>query len=210
MSMPPPGPSAGETPASVPHPAVHPGPGQAPAAKKSRVPRLLVIVAVGVVALLAAGIGAFLMGRDYRTYQVVQGCGPYNCIPALKADTVIEALKREGHTCEQESGDIWYCDMMVGSVHFKSQVGVSEGYIYRLSAEVFHADDERLTDGGMAYMSWFATLPYRDDPATTEEIKDWLAEQIDARKDTKATILDYKYTLLIEKSKFSLDIRSPR
>lgn len=208
MSMPPPGPSAGETFASVPDPAGNPG--RAPAAKKSRAPRLIVLLVVGVVALLAAGIGAFLMGRDYRTYQVVQGCGPYNCIPALKAGTVIEALKGEGHTCKQESRDVWYCDMMVGSVHFKSSVGVSEGYIYQLTAEVFHADDERLTDGGMAYMSWFATLPYRDDPAATEEIKDWLAEQIDARKDTKATILDYKYTLLIDKSKFSLDIRSPR
>src|SRR5690606_8366412 len=88
MSMPPPGPSAGEPSRYGPDPAGTPG--RAPAAKKSRAPRLIVLLVVGVVALLAAGIGAFLMARDYRTYQVVQGCGPYNCIPALKAGTVIE------------------------------------------------------------------------------------------------------------------------
>lgn len=192
-------------PPPVPH--APRAPVQAPGGR--RPPRLLVVAVAGLVAFLAAGAGAYLIARDHRTYQVTQSCGGHNCIPALRTAALVEALKGRGHTCKQE-GREWFCDLMVGSVHFKVWVSDADGHIHRISAEVFHAEKEKVTKAGKTYLAWFAILPYRDDAAATAEIRNWLTEQLEAGKETKATILDYQYVLTTPKDGgVSLDIRAP-
>ncbi|MEO3888381.1 hypothetical protein [Nonomuraea sp. B5E05] len=172
--------------------------------------RWILILAAGLAAFLAAGAGAYLYARDLRAGQVTQSCGSRDCIPGLEASALRDALRSRGHTCEDKSRGSWMCEMVVGSVHFEAWVESSDGGVHRLSPRVFHADDDPLTKAGLAYLTWFAVLPYRDDPAATAEIRNWLTSQTEAGKDTQATILDYTYVLRTsEKAHVRLDIRIP-
>ncbi|WP_166427673.1 hypothetical protein [Nonomuraea mesophila] len=172
--------------------------------------RWVLILAAGLAAFLAAGAGAYLYARDLRAGQVTQSCGSRDCIPGVEASELLDGLRGRGHTCENASGGSWMCEMVVGSIHFEAGVEVSDGGVYRLSPEVFHADDDPLTEAGLAYLTWFAVLPYRDDPAAKAEIGNWLNAQVEAGKDTQATILDYTYVLRTsKKAHVRLDIRIP-
>lgn len=77
----------------------------------------------------------------------------------------LDALRGRGHTCEDTSGGSWLCEMVVGSIGFQAWVHVSDGGVHRLTGTVFHADGDPLTEAGLAHLTWFAVLPYRDDPA---------------------------------------------
>ncbi|WP_194244269.1 hypothetical protein [Nonomuraea phyllanthi] len=171
--------------------------------------RRTIVTVAGLLALLLAGTGAYLFTRDIRLNQFTQSCGSRDCIPGLQASGVTEALKKKGHSCKRQEHDSWYCDLVIGSMTFKATISFSDGYVYRLTADVFHADNGKLTKAGMAYLTWFATLPYRDDPATSADITKWLAEQVAAAKDTKARIADYEYVLLTPQKSVELDIRIP-
>ncbi|WP_043632962.1 hypothetical protein [Nonomuraea candida] len=170
--------------------------------------RWILILAAGLAAFLAAGAGAYLYARDVRAGQVTQSCGARDCIPGVEAAALVEALKGRGHACENPSKGAWSCQMVVGSIAFQSWVHVSDGGVHRLTGKVFHADGGPLTEAGRAYLSWFAVLPYRDDPAAAAQIRDWLTQMIEADKDTKATILDYTYVLVTSKDDaVELDVR---
>ncbi|MEV4569842.1 hypothetical protein AB0K12_39295 [Nonomuraea sp. NPDC049419] len=172
--------------------------------------RWLVILAAGLAAFLAAGTGSYLYAHDLRAGQVTQSCGARACIPGLKASALLDALKGRGHECEDASGGAWLCEMVVGSIGLQARVNVSDGGVHRLTGTVFHADGDPLTEAGLAYLTWFAVLPYRDDPAATAQIRDWLTKMIEVDKDTQATILDYTYVLVTSKGDaVQLDIRIP-
>ncbi|WP_204018123.1 hypothetical protein [Sphaerimonospora thailandensis] len=150
---------------------------------------------IALVVFLAAGGGAYALTRDYRSNQMTQDCGnSYGCIPGLKVTTLVEALKDRGHTCEEKSSS-WHCDMVIGHVYFDLWLQTSGGYIYSVSVRLHRMDDKALTGTGLSYLSWFAALPFRDDPVLTKEIEGWIAQQLENNKDTKATIGDYEYVL---------------
>lgn len=156
--------------------------------------RRTVVLVVGVVAFLIAAVSVYLFARDHRANQVTQSCGNYACIPGIEAATVVKALEGQGHACQAEFNHR-YCELLIGSVHYKVTLSVADEHIYEIAARVYRADGAALTETGTAYLTWFATLPYRDDAATTADIADWLAEQIESGKETKATVLDYQYLL---------------
>lgn len=188
---PPPPPAVPDVPAPGPGPGPDPEP--APPGERRSSHRVVAVVA-GLVAFLVAGVGAYLLARDYQVNQVTQSCGSYACIPRLKAATVVKALEDQGYAC-QASFNHRYCELRVGTVNFKVTLSVADEHIYEIDASIFRSDGAPLTKTGVDFLSWFATLPYRDDPVTTTDIQEWLAEQIKKDKETKATILDYQYVL---------------
>lgn len=187
------GPPPGQPPSAAGPSLPGAAPGPAPGGGRSR--RGLVVLLVGLVVFLAAGGGAYALARDYRVNQMTQDCGrSHGCIPALKITTLAEALRDRGHTCDEKDSS-WHCDMVIGRVYFDVWLQTSEEYIYSISVRLFRMDDKALAGTGLAYLSWFAALPFRDDPVLTKEIEGWITQQIDANKDTKATIGDYEYVI---------------
>ncbi|OPG13301.1 hypothetical protein [Microbispora sp. GKU 823] len=169
--------------------AASPAPGRRPSSRRG-----LALVA-GLVAFLLAGTGAFVLARNHRAAQVTVSCDDdYGCVPGLKAMSALGSLRDQGYTCTTESDD-WHCELTIGTTYFDVWFRVYDELIHKMSIRVNRAGDDTMATTGVAYLSWFATIPYRDDPATSKDIRDWLAEQIAKHKETKAKILDYEYVL---------------
>lgn len=198
MSMTPPGqPGAAWAPHASPDPSAPSPLGSAaapPGGSDAGGVSRAALIALSVVLFLVAGTGAFFVARSYRLVQASQPCGGYRCIPQLEIDAVTEALRKQGHTCQQQH--IHYdCDLRIGTVHFETTLTVADNHIHTISSSIYRAGSDPVTKTGLAYLGWFATLPYRDDPVTSAEIQKWLAQSVEANKETKATIGDYQYVL---------------
>jgi hypothetical protein len=173
-----------------------------PVGKPARWRRALVIaVALGLVGFLAAGIGAYAAVSSYRSAQGTVSCtGAWGCIPGLKASKVVEAVKAQGHECAFKNS--WTCELWIGPIKFETQLSVSQGYISAVDLRVVRPDGDQASSAIMPYLLWFASLPYAGDAATVSDIKNWLTQQVEARKKTKAKIGDYSYELDAAKPTF--------
>lgn len=156
--------------------------------------RWIVVVAVGLAAFLVASAGSYLGARSFRGSQASQSCDIYRCIPRLDAVTVVEALKGQGHTCKQDYNH-WNCELRVGQTGFKASLQISGELIARIDAEVRNLGGDSVSPAGMAYLNWFAIMPYARDSATMAQIEDWLRQQVEGVEDSEATIGDYQYRL---------------
>jgi hypothetical protein len=154
----------------------------------------LLLPALGVVMLLLAGLGAFFLARSYQGSRASQSCGGYDCIPRLEAAKVVKALQDKGHTCTEDLNHRT-CSLRIGLVRFEAALQVADGLIHAISVRIKRDESEPVTETGLAYMNWFATLPYARDAETSAQIEAWVAEQVNGNKDTKAKIGDYEYRL---------------
>jgi len=169
-------------------------PGSAPASASGGGKRWLVTVAVAVVVLLAAGITSYVVSSSYARTAVSQSCDIYKCIPRLKAESVVTALKDRGYTCTTDANHET-CELQIGAFYFDASLQVSEGLITRINLRVYREASAPLTPGSVAFLKWFGALPYRDDPVLAAEIEAWVDQQVEATKDAKAVIGDYEYSL---------------
>jgi hypothetical protein len=170
-----------------------PSGGGAPSGENGR-RKWLLLPALGAVTLLLVGLGAFFLARSYEGSRASQSCGSYDCIPRLEAAKVVKALQDKGHTCTEELNHRT-CDLRIGLVLFEATLQVTDGLIHAISVRIYRADSDPVTGTGLAYLNWFATLPYARDAETSAQIEAWVAEQVNGNKDTKATIGDYEYGL---------------
>lgn len=154
----------------------------------------MIVVAVAVAVLLVSGISAYAVTTNYRKGDISQSCDTYQCIPRLKAETVVKALEERGHTCSTDYNH-QTCKLRIGAFYFEATLQVAAGLITRINLRVYREQSAPLTPGSVAYIKWFAALPYRDDPVLTGQIEEWVDQQIEATEDTKATIGDYEYVL---------------
>ncbi len=159
--------------------------------------RWLVTAAVAVAVLLASGGTSYAIARSHGKSGTSQSCDVHKCIPRLKAATVVEALTERGYTCSANLNQR-RCQLRAGVFYFDSTLQVSEELITRIHLRVFREASAALTPRSVAYLTWFGTLPYRDDPRLTGQIEAWVSEQVEAQKDAKATIGDYEYTLTVK------------
>jgi hypothetical protein len=195
-------PSAGPPPVGPPPvglPSAGPPPvGPPPGGKQRRWSRVLVIAAaVGLVGLLAAGIGTYVAVSSYQSGKRIVSCGAYECIPGLKASSVIEALKAQGHECKAEEYSTT-CELSIGPIRFEARMEVSKGLIPSATVSVDTIGDQA-SSSAMPYLLWFAVLPYADDSATMADIRNWLTQQVEGHKTTKATIGDFEYEVKADK-----------
>lgn len=185
-------------PAASPQPTFGP-PGQPPAGPPAPTGggsrRWLLVVVLGVVMLLLAATGAYLGVRGYRGTQLSQSCDSYQCIPRLEATTVVDALKEQGYTCTKDYNHST-CDLRVGFTHFEAVLQVADEHIHAIDLKIFRSGSDPLAETGLAFLNWFATLPYARDEETSAKIRQWVAEQVEGNKDAQATIGDYRYTLI--------------
>lgn len=155
------------------------------------------MVAVTLVALLIAVISSYAIAASYRKAQASQSCGVTSCIPGLEAATVAQSLTDKGHLCDTSS-NYTTCEIFIGDYRYEAALQTSEKLITAIRIEVFGKGGTEITPGTMAYLRWFATLPYRDDSVTAEEVSKWVSGRIAESKDAKATIADYEYVLTHE------------
>ncbi len=158
--------------------------------------RRVVIGVIGLVLFLLAGAGGFAVASGYRA-QDTKYCG-HECVPGLKIGTVVEALQGRGHTCA-DNRQLWSCELKIGKVRFEADLfrvaKVTDFYEYIGKIEARIVDPGTTTAAaGLDYMSWFATLPHRDDPSTAKKVGGWLAEQLAGDGDV-TYVLDWEYTL---------------
>lgn len=144
--------------------------------------------------LLLAGVGPFLLLRNYKSGQASQSCGIYRCIPRLEAATVVKALQAKGHTCKEEFNHR-YCDLRIGLVHFGTTLQVADGLITAIDAQIYRAGSVPVTDSGVAYLNWFAALPYAMDSGRSARIQEWVAKQVNGGADVSTTVGDFEYRL---------------
>ncbi|MEQ4306227.1 hypothetical protein ABNF97_33405 [Plantactinospora sp. B6F1] len=179
-------------PGSPGSPPVPPGGAPAPGTSVSNRRRWLLVPVAGVVMLLLAGVGAFFGARSYQGSQASQSCDIYRCIPRLEAATVVKALQDQGHTCSKDYNH-QTCELMVGFVRFRVTLQVADELIHAIRVDIHRGTP--VAETGLAYLNWFATLPYARDAETSARIEEWLAEQVNGQKDTQAIIGDYEYRL---------------
>lgn len=156
--------------------------------------RWILVGVLGVVMLLLTGLGGYFGGRSYQGSRASQSCDGYDCIPRLEAEKVVKALQDKGHNCRADRNHR-SCELHIGMVGFDVSLQVADGLIHAIEVQIFRAGDYPITEFGMAYLNWFATLPYARDEQTSAEIRQWLAEQVNGNKETEATIGDYSYKL---------------
>ncbi|MEV4325001.1 hypothetical protein ACIG5D_06605 [Microbispora rosea] len=158
--------------------------------------RRVVVGVIGLVLFLLASVGAYAVASGYRE-QDTKYCG-HDCIPGLKIGTVVEALQGQGHACADKR-QFWSCQLRVGKVRFEADLfrvpDVADFYEYigKVEARIVNPDSTTAA-AGLDYMSWFATLPHRDDPSTVKKLGGWLAEQITGDGDV-TFVLDWEYAL---------------
>jgi hypothetical protein len=154
----------------------------------------LLIPLLGGIMLLLVGVGTFLLARSYEGSKASQSCDIWQCIPRLEAAKVAKALQDEGYTCTQNLGD-WNCKLQIGYVSFEVRLLVAEELIHDMEASISQADGELVTETGLPFLNWFATLPYSQDAQTSAQIEAWVTEQVNGKKATEATIGNYRYEL---------------
>ena len=169
------------------------GPVVSPGGNRRRWSRvLLVAAAVAVVGFLVAGAGAYVAMSRQEKAQGTVDCGPYECIPVLKASSVVAAIEAQGHECvANDNGSA--CELRIGLLGFEARLEVAEDHLHGVYITASQPEGDQESGAIVPYLSWFASLPYGDDAATTSDITGWLAEQVEGRKATKATIGDYLY-----------------
>ncbi|SEM69734.1 hypothetical protein SAMN05660976_05828 [Nonomuraea pusilla] len=179
----------------------------APARRGSR---LIVVGAIGLVLFLLAGVGGYVVMSDARR-EDLSYCG-HDCVPGLKITTVVEALKGRGHSCADERL-FWSCDLRVGDVRFEAvlyrpaaALNVYD-YISKVKLKIRNPDGNTSVGADVGYMSWFATMPHRDDPTTVKKVNDWLAEGVRAEKDV-TYVLGWEYVL--QRNAQSIDLTMKR
>ncbi|WP_169980420.1 hypothetical protein [Microbispora sp. H10836] len=179
--------------------------------RSGRRSRRIVVGAIGLVVFLLAGLGSYAFARADRE-QDTKYCG-HDCIPGVRIGTVVEALQDQGHTCADRRR-FWSCELRVGKVRFEADLFRVDNlvnfyeYISKVEARIVNPDSTTAA-AGLDYMSWFATLPHRDDPSTVKKVNGWLAEQIAGDGDT-TFILDWEYTLEREANTRSIELTVKR
>jgi hypothetical protein len=154
-----------------------------------------VAVTLGVVAaLLTATLTA--LGPSDAPATKGAPCGTSICIPNLKFDEVIAALKGHGYTCAPAHLKWTQCSLKVGITTFDFAAEPNNGLISRLGASVKIRDGAvPLADKSIAFVQWVAVLPIAPDQASMSQVQTWVEERIKAGRRTEATINGYKYTL---------------
>ncbi|WP_214416802.1 hypothetical protein [Sphaerisporangium fuscum] len=173
----------------------------------------LIASAAGLIALAGAGAAGYTVTA--RAQAAVTGpvpCAPdtyKRCIPSLKFDQVLDALKAQGHQCGMRSGyaESWKCELYVGNAGFEMGLEAPAGGISEVSVEVRCGTDGEITRGARSYISWLATLPFADDPQTVAYVGKWLTRQIDGRKDVRSEIAGYKYEVYASGGKGQVSVR---
>ncbi|MEV0597170.1 hypothetical protein [Nonomuraea cavernae] len=164
---------------------------------------------ISLVVFLLAGVGAYVIAGSVRG-QDTRYCG-HDCVPGLKITTVVEALKRQGYTCA-DGRILWSCGLKVGEVRFTADLfranSVAKFYEYidKVELRILNPGGDTLAGADLDYMSWFATLPHRDDPSTVKKVNDWLTEQLGVDGDV-TYILDWEYVLQRDAKTVDLTIR---
>ncbi|MEV4636671.1 hypothetical protein AB0J80_04880 [Actinoplanes sp. NPDC049548] len=151
-----------------------------------------------VVATIIAGVTMFLLRGGARSAETSMGpCAEdstYRCIPHLKAEDLVAALKKRGFECYKPGGARG-CELEIGETRLSVGVGTHEGGISRLTATMGMRADEEPSEGTMALLRWVAGVPFAHDPQGAGEVDAWLTRQVAERKNVRATIAGYSYQL---------------
>ncbi len=166
---------------------------------------LLSSVGLGLAAMLASGIPIFLLGSGRG--DAGEPAGPvdcpgatlYQCIPKLKVDDVVAALRGHGYRCINEHG-YWECTLQFGAAELRATFDYEGGGISEVSARVAVpiATGGVAIDPGersLAFLLWVASLPYADNAQSVGEIRAWITKQVAEKRNVEATIGRYKYVL---------------
>lgn len=156
-------------------------------------------LAAAVTAMIVAGVTMFLVRGGARAAET--GMGPCaedsssDCIPNLKADDLLGALKARGHYCTDYPGGTVGCELNVGQSRFSVGVETNDGGISRLSATVLVVADSEPSERALTFLRWVAGVPFAHDRQSANEIDAWLTTQLAEEKTVDATIAGYRYHL---------------
>jgi hypothetical protein len=155
------------------------------------------IVLAGVVALAAGAVSGYLAVSAATGGRSSVPCGDIagaRCVPNVRADAVIGVLEEHGFECEDEFGK--ECELHIGDTWYRVYAGHHEegGLLAGYRVQVYHHPALELSPRATGLLTWFAALPFADDPEANDVSREWLAEN--AGGDGEATIrgLEYQVT----------------
>lgn len=156
--------------------------------------RLTVPLLVAVVAFLTAGAGTFAAARADAGGLGPTVCsdGGSRCIPGIPGDAVIELLIDRGFDCEMRR----FCRLGVGTTSYEAEIVSHEDVndlIYQYALDVRHDPALELSQPAMAFLTWFAVLPFGNDPEAEDVSREWVTEHVGG--DHEITIREFAYTL---------------
>ncbi|MEH1127808.1 hypothetical protein [Micromonospora sp. CPCC 206061] len=168
---------------------------------------LLVGAVAAVVGLAGAGIAGYLVIGGQEKARTSANCGTLQrCIPSLKAATVVDALTQRGHECAEQEQGARVCTLAIGETKYQALLAVWDGLIADMNVSVWSPEGREVTPGRLAYLFWFAALPYGDDPTLVGQIEGWITEKVEKLESAQATIGGYRYEITVEEAR-NLEIR---
>ncbi|GAB3151451.1 hypothetical protein GCM10027290_40710 [Micromonospora sonneratiae] len=160
---------------------------------------VLVAAMIGLVSLLGAGAGTFLLARNAELAEFTARCGTIRCIP-ISPSVLVDALKQKGFTCEEQYGD-WRCQLRIAGTEFEAYFGAHENLINDLSASVRSDEEEKIPAATKSFLLWIGSLPFGGDPVTVEEVRGWLTQRFESGDKAMATIGSYNCELTAEQKR---------
>lgn len=163
---------------------------------------LLVGAVAAVVGLAGAGLTGYLAVSGQEKARTSANCGnTQRCIPSLKAATVADTLTQRGHECVEQAYDAWRCALSIGFTEYRAMLSVSDGLISEMNVSVTSPEGTEVTPRKLAYLFWFAALPYGDDPTLVGQIEGWITEKVEKLESAQATIGGYRYDMTADEAK---------
>ncbi|GAB3275659.1 hypothetical protein GCM10027589_00990 [Actinocorallia lasiicapitis] len=154
---------------------------------------------LGVAAAAAVAVGAGCAALAYNVASgKAGGYGPEDCpsdgglcVPALKAADIYSALTGKGYTCAADT-----CELQIGETKFEAQVGEKGGAVNEIHASVWEPDGEVIASpSSLAFISWFAELPFADYPEVVGDVRVWITRKAEAQTISDGRIAGYRYSL---------------
>jgi hypothetical protein len=180
----------------------------------------VVLVVLGVVAFVAAAAGTFVThgtgtGTDAGAAPSA-GLGPVPCddewcIPSLRAGAVFAALERRGFTCDSGcdlvAGSSSYTEQVVGGTTYSAGIRADPVLISGFELRVLHDPGLPLSPSANGFLTWFAVLPFGNDPEAEDAVRQWLSDSIGS--DAAVRIRGYEYRLAgLEPGNVTLEMRA--
>jgi hypothetical protein len=154
------------------------------------------------VAFAAAGAGGFVTARAAAGGLGPTGCGPTQCIPTLSPDAVIAALEERGFECAAPEGATaadttspTTCELTIGGARYDARVLSTDGLISSYEIDVSRNPELPPSPRAAGFLTWFAVLPFGDDPEAESMAERWLSEHVDGGEGAAVAIRGYEYRL---------------
>lgn len=180
---------------------------------------LAALLAGGLALVLAGGAGAVasrVLADGAEPLPRCPGPGTPGCNQGADVDAVVAVLEERGYECDRgtrdpdgdEHREFASCELTDGGVladRYSAALHSVNGVVYGFDVQLTHRAGLPLTPHRMAFLTWFAVLPFGAEPESAAAAEEWLRDRLEAGAGGTTTVGAYEYELFFPWT--SADIR---